>query len=105
LTIKASLSGVYHARFIATGVTLRGRPFTREALTTAAVWQSGDDPYQPPRDYEQTDWCRLLECVLGGKSLSREFQDRIKKEGIDLDGVRRCVKEYCDRGRRARGYQ
>lgn len=105
LTVRASLAGVYHARFMAKGVTLRGTPFTREQLATAAVWQGGDDPYQPPRDSEQTDWCRLLECVLGGKSLSREFQERMKKEGIELDGVRRCLKEHCGRGRQTRGYQ
>jgi hypothetical protein len=105
LTSKASLAGVYHARFIATGVTLRGTPFTREQLATAAVWQSGDDPYQSPRDSEQTEWCRLLECVLSGKSLSREFLDHIKKAGIDVDGVRRCLRDVCGRGRPARGYQ
>lgn len=105
ITSKATLSGIYHARFMANGVTLRGTPFTREQLATAAVWPSGDEPYQPPRDSGDTEWCRVLECVLGGKSLSREFQDFIKKAGIDVDGVRRCLREVCGRGRRVRDYQ
>ena len=104
-TNKAGLAGIYHARFIATGVTMRGTAFTREQLATAAVWQGGDEPYQPPRDAGEADWCRLLECLLGGRTLSREWQERMKKEGLDLDGIRKCLKEYCGHGRRPRGYQ
>ena len=105
LTHTASFPGVYHARFIATGVTLRGTPFTREQLATAVVWQNGDDPYQPPRDSDEPDWCRLLECVLGGKNLSRELLERLKRAGIDVDSVRRCLKDTCRHGRPTRGYQ
>ena len=104
-TNKAGLAGVYHARFVATGVTMRGTAFTREQLASAAVWKGGNEPYQPPRDAGEADWCRLLECLLSGRTLSREWQERMKKEGLDLDGVRKCLKEYCGHGRRPRGYQ
>ena len=105
LTAAAILPGVYHVRFIATGVTVRGAPFTREQMATAVVWQGGDDPYQPPRDSDEPDWCRLLECVLGGKTFSRELLERVKRAGIDVDSVRRCLKETCGPGRAPRGYQ
>jgi murein tripeptide amidase MpaA len=43
----ASLPGVYRMRLLAVGKTLRGRPFTREHLLTAATWRGGDQP--PPK--------------------------------------------------------
>ncbi len=49
-TTKATYSGIYNARIMAKGVTLRGTPFTREQLATMAVWRGGNDPHQPPRD-------------------------------------------------------
>lgn len=91
----ATVSGLYHARIIAKGVTLRGVPFTREQLASVAVWKGGDDPYQPPRDTGNIDWCKLLDCLLNKKTLSPEFEERCRKEGIQLDGVRRCLQIYC----------
>jgi hypothetical protein len=43
-TFAASLSGTYHCRFIAKGVTLRGISFTREQTLDGAVYQGGDTP-------------------------------------------------------------
>jgi len=100
LTTKATFAGVYHARIMAKGATLRGRPFTREQLASAAVWKGGDQPYQPPRDTGKDDWCRLLACLLSEKNLSPKFEERLKKEGINLDGIRHCVKAYCRGGGR-----
>ncbi|MCI0741169.1 MAG: tyrosinase family protein [Gemmataceae bacterium] len=94
-TAQAAYTGVYHVRFLANGVTLRGAPFTREQTASAAVWQGGDRPYEPPRDAGKADWCRFLECLLNGKNLSRELQERLKKEGINLDGIRECIRAYC----------
>lgn len=50
-TTTATFSGIYNARIIAKGVTLRGTPFTREQLASLAVWKGGNDPRQPPRDF------------------------------------------------------
>ncbi len=94
-TTNATLSGVYHARIMAKGVTMRGAPFTREELTTAAVWQGGDDPYRPPRDADKDDWCRLLACLLSEKNLSRELQERLKRGGVNVDAIRHCVQVFC----------
>lgn len=43
----ANMSGVYNCRFMASGVTMRGKPFTREQTLTAAVWNGGDNPRTP----------------------------------------------------------
>jgi hypothetical protein len=100
LTTKAGFTGVYYVRVMARGVTLRGRPFTREQLVTAAVWKGGDNPYLPPRETGKDDWCKLLMCLLSEKNLTGEIGERLKKEGISIDGIRRCVEAFC---RRAKG--
>lgn len=100
LTVKANYTGIYHARIMARGVTLRGTLFTREQLADAAVWKGGDDPYQPPRDDDKNDWCQLLDCLLNERNLSRKLGERFKKEGINVEGMRQCIEAYCRSGRR-----
>lgn len=46
----ANMAGIYSCRFMATGTTMRGKPFTREQTLTAAVWNGGDDPRTPTGD-------------------------------------------------------
>lgn len=46
----ANMVGIYSCRFMATGTTMRGKPFTREETLTAAVWNGGDDPRDPTGD-------------------------------------------------------
>ncbi len=43
----ANMSGIYDCRFMASGTTMRGKPFTREQTLTAAVWNGGDNPRTP----------------------------------------------------------
>lgn len=94
----ANDAGVYHARFLARGATLRGTVFTREAAGTAAVWTGGDRPTVPPQDHtDRDDVCRLLACLLSEKNLTRAFEERLKREGINLEGVRECVSLLCRR--------
>jgi hypothetical protein len=96
--------GVYHARIVVRGSTLRGRPFTREALGTAAVWQGGDNPYQPPKTEKgQEELCRLLTCLVSEKNLSREFEERLKRVGINLDGLRDCLQLFCRKQKKRQG--
>ena len=97
-TSTATFSGVYFARIMAKGVTLRGTPFTREHTASLAVWKGGDDPYRPPRDSGAEDWCRFLSCLLSEKILNRELEQQLKKAGVSLDAIRHCVQELC-RGR------
>jgi hypothetical protein len=44
---NASMSGIYTCRFMASGTTMRGKPFTREQTLTTAVWSGGDTPRTP----------------------------------------------------------
>jgi hypothetical protein len=100
----ANDAGVYHARIVVRGATLRGTPFSREATGTAAVWRGGDVPYVPPRvNTDREEWCRLLACLLSEKNLTREFEERLKKEGINLDGLRECVRGLCRKRGERRG--
>jgi len=94
-TTRANVAGVYQARFMAKGVTLRGTPFTREQIATAAVWNGGDQPYEPPHNSGSQGVCQLIECLLGEKNIGREFEQRLRKEGIHLEGIRHCLKAYC----------
>jgi len=93
-SLPATLPGVYPIRFRAQGTTLRGYPFTREQLRTAAVWRGGNGT--PPSSSTQPsepglDWCRLVACLLGQKSIV----EVLRRHGIDVDDLRRCWKEQC----------
>jgi hypothetical protein len=43
-TMPATMAGTYHFRVIATGVSYKGVPFTREQLLTGAVFAGGNTP-------------------------------------------------------------
>jgi hypothetical protein len=101
-SLTANLPGIYRFRIVAEGGTLSGTLFTREQLATAAVWSAGDQPSQPPGGTGTDEWCRLIQCLLSEKNLGRELEERLRKQGVDLDGIRRCLKDSCqDRGRNA----
>jgi hypothetical protein len=52
----AGLPGIYPARFLATGTTRHGSPFTRDVLRTGAVWRGGDGTprAEPPTHADAT---------------------------------------------------
>jgi hypothetical protein len=83
-TFTAGLPGVYPVRITAEGRSLRGAPFTREALRTAAVWSGGD---RPPPSREDEDWCKKLECLIEAGVLSAEA---LKRLGIDVGRIKKC---------------
>ena len=94
--IGASVEGVYRFHLKATGVTLRGLPFTRERLLTGAVFQ-GQQPLADWRSGERR-WngpLRVAQCLLQGRTFGRFFAEH----GIDVDALRRCVERSCRRGR------
>jgi hypothetical protein len=90
----AALPGVYRIRVVAAGVTMRGRPFTREQLLSAAVVLGGDNPplrTTPGTKDHGRELCQLIECLLRPKSLG-EF---LMKQGIDPKAVQSCVETWC----------
>ncbi|WP_309621807.1 tyrosinase family protein [Novosphingobium sp.] len=100
---RADWSGVYHVRFLAKGVTIRGTPFTREELASAAVWSGGDGPYRPPHAEQGEELCKLLNCLVHEKNFSDEFVKRMRHSGINLDGMRDCIRKVCNHKARRTG--
>lgn len=97
-TIKASEFGIYEFRIKGNGESLRGRPFTRDMVRTAAAWRGGnviDDPGSGDGQSRE-ELCHLIKCLLNDKNISLEFKDRLRKEGINLDGILKCLMKYCD---------
>ena len=97
----AAWSGIYQARVMATGSTLRGSTFTREHLLSVAVWSGGDVPYEPP-DSRGSDWCDVLECLLGEGVLIPELRERLEKSGVNVDALRKCLDGRCEHRRQKR---
>lgn len=99
--VPAGAAGIYQLRFLADGATLRGRPFTREQLRTAAVWRGGDRP--PPtadddRPGRDQVLCRVLLCLLRQEGLVAS----LARAGVDVRALRKCLGEVCAEQRRPR---
>ncbi|MBX3639146.1 MAG: S8 family serine peptidase [Nitrosomonas sp.] len=97
-SLIADVAGTYQFRIRAEGYTLKGRPFTREKVHSAFVYRGGNR--LPPTSGDgasdtREKFCSLLKCLLDDKNLSREFKDRLRKQGIDIDGIVRCLQGYC----------
>ena len=93
-TVPASMPGIYPIRFRAHGTTLRGRPFTREQLRTAAVWRGGNGTPPTgttPPSGPAVDWCAVIACLLE----QRTIRAWLEKQGLDVEAIRRCWKEEC----------
>ena len=93
-SFKASLPGIYTIRITAEGRSLRGAPFTREAVRTAVAWSGGDRP--PPRADDES-WCEKLECLIESGTLNVEV---LKRLGVDLKRIRACCPPEEPEGRR-----
>lgn len=98
--MTATQAGVYRFRLRASGYTRRERPFTRERLFTAGVWQGGDKPDtgRPGTGCDcntSVDLCRLLECLTRSGAIDDTFRKRMREWGIDVDVALRCLAEPC----------
>jgi len=74
----------------AAGHTFRGIPFTREELRSAGTW-TDRTPTPTPDDPHR--WCELILCLLQDERAGRALEER----GVNVDGVRDCVKRFCER--------
>lgn len=102
--VHGSIPGTWEVRFHADGRTLRGQPFTREAVRTAAIWHGGD--IEPPSSYEGSDpsatLCRLLSCLLHEHVMRDDLRRRLHEEGFDVDALAKCVEFACSARQRPR---
>ena len=84
--------GHYPLLVKASGHTFRGIPFTREELRSAATWTDRTPTPTTPGD-DPRRWCELILCVLQDDRAGRALEER----GVNVDGVRDCVKRFCAR--------
>lgn len=90
--LATSSTGVYRTHVYADGRSLRGRPFTREAIRTASIWHGGDDPEAVGRPNAQARLlCELLECVSGDP-----LAEVMEQWGVDARAFRECIERYCE---------
>jgi Common central domain of tyrosinase/von Willebrand factor type A domain len=95
----ANIPGIYRFTTEARGGTYRGAPFTREQILNAAVFRSiPDTPGQPIGGITKIDICHLLSCLLEDKNLTPQFEELLKKQGISLAGIRKCMELFCKSG-------
>lgn len=98
----ATSTGVHRLRVRAHGETRKGMRFTREQTLTAVVWRGGDRDaaIRPSGDTKVRDEiCAVLDCLLAnGGAAGPDLERRLKTAGIDLDGVRACLKSRCSHG-------
>lgn len=85
--------GIYQVRILAAGATMRGNPFTREQLVSAAVWRGGDEPYREPRDANFRRWAGLLSELVSDRYIRGPARTRLIKSGLDLDGLNKLLTE------------
>jgi hypothetical protein len=90
----ASIQGVYRLRLLASGITMRGVPFTREQWLSGAVVLGGDNPAptsDPSTRAHDKELCDLLECLLTPEVLGRF----LAQYNIDANALRRCIEQWC----------
>jgi Common central domain of tyrosinase/von Willebrand factor type A domain len=93
-TTAAPMQGVYRFHILAGGATMRGLPFTREQDLSGAVVLGGDNPPPtsgPSTHTRDTEWCDLLECLLGPDALGRFLSEH----NINPNAVRDCIERWC----------
>jgi hypothetical protein len=103
------VAGVYTFRVRAQGVSSSGYPFTREKLLSAGIIAGrssdagGTDDLIDAIGERDEQLCRLLACLLSSDVLDQTFEKRLREAGVHLDGIRRCVKRWCESRRRRAG--
>jgi len=91
---RATIQGVYRFHVTASGVTMRGLPFTREQQLSGAVVLGGDNPPPtsgPSRRGSDEALCQLLDCLLGPNALGRFLSEH----NVDPNAVRGCIERWC----------
>jgi hypothetical protein len=92
--LQASFPGVYRFQVLARGATMRGLPFTREQMLTAATVPGGDNPgASGSSSGDDRRLCELLSCLLGPERLGRLLME----QHVDPAAIQECIDEWCSR--------
>jgi hypothetical protein len=94
VSTTAILPGVYRIRVVASGVTMRGVPFTREHLLSATAILGGDNPLPttvPSTTAHDEQLCKLIQCLLGPNAFGR----LLKQHEVDPKAVSSCIETWC----------
>jgi hypothetical protein len=90
--------GLYNARVMVKGRTLRGTPYTRECLVSGAIYQARppEDPQAPDDDVPVGPDCKkqfrlLIKVLLKNRKLARLLRKAIKKHGGDQTKIYACL--------------
>jgi len=90
----APMQGVYRFHVVASGVTMRGVPFTREQLLTGAAVPGGNNPFPtsgPSTRGQDEALCKLLHCLLSPDGFGRV----LAAQHNDPNALRKCVEIWC----------
>jgi hypothetical protein len=87
--------GIYTCRIRARGLSRRGHLFRRERTLTAGVWYGGDRDPRPAGGGHDNGLCALLRCLLDPKTITDELEQRLRRAGVDVAALRRCVEQNC----------
>jgi hypothetical protein len=94
-TFIADSSGLYTMRARAIGSTFQGAPFQREQTLTAAVYLGANNPPQTGGGGSDSDWCKLLRCIVAGQVIDRTLAQRLRDAGLNLDALLKCLDGQC----------
>ncbi|KAF0190942.1 MAG: tyrosinase [Gammaproteobacteria bacterium] len=89
--VMLSQAGVYQLRYLATGTTRRGQPFTREELRSIGIAHGADTPRPRKPDARDNELCRLLACLLADEGALK----LIERLGLNPKRLLECLKELC----------
>jgi hypothetical protein len=100
-----TLAGLYTMRVRAIGSTFQGVAFQREQTLTAAVFAGATQPPTGTGDGGGAFWCEVLRCVLVGGVVDPAITESLRKLGIDLDALAKCMAPFCEQtGKSAPGH-
>jgi hypothetical protein len=90
---QLNANGLYLFRIRAKGETRYGRPFEREKTLTAVAVPGGDR--WTPDIPEGSDLCKLINCLSQRGMFTEEFFERMKKYGINMQALLKCLRSKC----------
>jgi hypothetical protein len=96
----ATLPGIYHMKILASGITMRGKPFTREQLLTGAVWKGGNNPppvgATDPRIRDEQLY-NLFNCLFGTNLFNKFFEENRINQKVLQDCLRKFFEARTER--------